>query len=171
MYVSASTGNNDERQHVQCSEAHVCLKTCICLNWYPTVLFSYGRLLHDSGAMVKRSYIFCVLKALNIVLSPKALKLLLGLPACAMTLHLSHKNWPIRCGITWIYHIYSEDQCWLPSGEHGKLCGRGYQHLSSHMYRHSISHYTMSLFADDVFQQLFPLLVSWEHIYTFSLLL
>jgi len=32
MYVSASTGNNDERQHVQCSEAHVCLKTFICLN-------------------------------------------------------------------------------------------------------------------------------------------
>jgi len=58
MYVSASTGNNDERQHVQyqepitmgsCqySEAHVCLKTCICLNWCPAVLLSYGRLLHD----------------------------------------------------------------------------------------------------------------------------
>ena len=25
MCVSASTGNSDERQHVQCSEAHVCL--------------------------------------------------------------------------------------------------------------------------------------------------
>ena len=78
MYVSASTGNNDERQHVQCSEAHVCLKTCICLNWYPTVLFSYGRLLHDSGdsgAMVKRLYIFCVLNALNILPSQKVHKL------------------------------------------------------------------------------------------------
>jgi len=106
MYVSASTGNNDERQHVQYSKAHVCLRTCICLSWCPAVLFSCGRLLHDmpdpltlqllskmvpsvlkdSGLMVQRSYIFCVLNAL---------------PACAMILHLLHKSWPITCGIIW----------------------------------------------------------------------
>ena len=99
----------------------------ISLNWCPAVLFSYGRLLHDiaapftvavikddSGAMVKRSCIFCVLNALNIIPSQEAHKLLLGLPAFAMILHLLHKNWPIRCGIIWLYQIYSEDKCWLP---------------------------------------------------------
>ena len=113
---------------------HMCVWRCICLNWCPAVLFSYGRLLHDiadpftiavikddSGAIVQRSYIFCVLNTLNIVPSQKAHKLL-GLPACAMILHLLHKNWPIRCGIIWIYHIYSEDKCWLPSGAPQKNC-------------------------------------------------
>ena len=70
--------------------------------------FSYGKLLHDmadpftiavikdySGAMVNRSYIFSVLNVLNIVPSQKTHKLLLGLLACAMILHLLHKNWPI----------------------------------------------------------------------------
>jgi len=66
--------------------------------------------------------VFCVQNALNIVPSQKAHKLLLGLPACAMILHLLHKNWPIRYGMIWLYRICSEDKCWLPSGAPQKNC-------------------------------------------------
>ena len=83
--------------------------------------FTIAVIKDDSGAMVQRSYIFCVLNALNIVLSEKAYKLLLCLPACAMILRLLHKNWPIRCGIIWLYHTY-ENKCWLPSVAPQKNC-------------------------------------------------
>jgi len=77
----------------------------------------------DSGAMVQRSYIkiFCVLNALNIVPSEKAYKLFLCLPGGAMILHQLPKNWPIRCGIIWLYHIY-EKKCWLLSVAPQKTC-------------------------------------------------